>query len=92
MAWNILYLITVVTGALTVLGILAKWWWPLDIFDHFRAQYLFLLVVIGIILILGGKYIEAMAAITFGLLNFIVILTIFFSPEEKTLADGQIYR
>ncbi len=92
MAWNILFLVTEALGAFTVLGFFAKLWWPLDILDHFRVQYLFLLAVTGIILLLVGKSIQAMTAFLFAFINFVVIIPIYFSPEKRASSDGQIYK
>jgi endonuclease/exonuclease/phosphatase (EEP) superfamily protein YafD len=92
MVWNILFLITAAAGAFTVLGFFAKLWWPLDMLDHFRVQYLFILAAIGLILLLGGKSIPAMAAFSIALINLLVIIPIYFSPKNRSSIHGEIYR
>ena len=90
--WYFLLLITAAAGAFTILGFFAKLWWLLDILDHFRVQYLFILAVSGIILLLGGKSIEALVSFIMAVINLATIVPLYIPPEGRPNKHVQIYK
>ncbi len=71
----------------TVLGTLGRFSWILDLFSHFRTQYLFGLAIIGFLLMLIKHRKAATFFLIFSGINLAVILPLYFggppiAPEE----------
>lgn len=58
----------------TLIGFLGCLWWPLDLFSHFRCQYLATLLLIAAILALGRQGRRALLVGGFAIPNLLVIL------------------
>jgi endonuclease/exonuclease/phosphatase (EEP) superfamily protein YafD len=61
----------------TLAGFMGRFSWILDLFSHFRLQYLLLLVGSTILFVIGGRYPQAVASGLFAGLNLISIMPLF---------------
>jgi endonuclease/exonuclease/phosphatase (EEP) superfamily protein YafD len=64
----------VVVSATTIIGFLGRLWWFLELFSHFRVQYLLSLIPITVLLLLGRKFRVALAFGLCAALNLALIL------------------
>jgi endonuclease/exonuclease/phosphatase (EEP) superfamily protein YafD len=72
--WGLLSAAGTVACATTVFGFLGSLSWFLDLFSHFRVQYLFGLVVLGVIFLAGRRRKTAVAFLGFAFVNLAVVL------------------
>ncbi|MDD5708245.1 MAG: endonuclease/exonuclease/phosphatase family protein [Kiritimatiellae bacterium] len=80
----------IVASAGTLLGFAGRFSWFLDLFSHFRVQYLLGLIVLTIVLFIGHHRKTAYAFLIFAGINLVTILPLYFSganmPEEASPA------
>lgn len=76
--WKFLEFGCLLVCAATLAGFLGRSSWVLDLFSHFRLQYLLLLVVACALFILGERYPQAIASGFFAALNLVSIVPLFF--------------
>jgi endonuclease/exonuclease/phosphatase (EEP) superfamily protein YafD len=72
----------------TLAGFLGRFWWVLDLFSHFRLQYLLLLAAATAFFILGERYPQALASGLFACLNLISIVPLFFTKGSPKSSEG----
>ena len=80
----------------TVAGFLGRFWWPFDIFSHFRVQYFLGLTLIAILLgMLRWKW-SALIFTAFALLNFALILPLYLREggvqRGREIHESEIYQ
>jgi endonuclease/exonuclease/phosphatase (EEP) superfamily protein YafD len=68
----------------TLAGFLGRISWVLDLFSHFRFQYLVLLVSATIIFIVGGRYTQALVSGLFAGVNLSLILPLYLKGSDRT--------
>lgn len=78
-------------------GFFGRTAWILDLFSHFRFQYLVLLLIATIVLFVGGFYLQALASGFFLILNLLLIVPLYIkeSPASHpvlTIPQHQTYR
>ncbi|MBN2384576.1 endonuclease/exonuclease/phosphatase family protein [bacterium] len=86
--WGLLMSAGVVACIATVFGFLGKYHWFLDLFSHFRVQYLLGLLIFAILFLIRRWKITALVFIICASLDLVDILPMYFgSPAE--IPDGQ---
>ena len=70
-----------VACAATVLGFLGRFTWFLDLFSHFRVQYLAGLGVLGVLLLIGRRPKTAVVFFVFAGINLAVVLPLYFGGQ-----------
>jgi len=68
--------------AVTVFGFLGRFAWFLDLFSHFRVQYLFGLSVLGLSLLMLGRRKAALILMIFAGINLGIILPLYFGGQS----------
>jgi endonuclease/exonuclease/phosphatase (EEP) superfamily protein YafD len=79
----VIFVLTVVFGALTVAGFAGGLAWYLDLASHFRVQYALILGVAGLAAALGRRLVVAGAAVALAVANLAV-----FAPAWDDTSDG----
>lgn len=85
--WGLLTAAGVVGCAATLFGFLGRFSWFLDLFSHFRVQYLFGLLVLGLLLLFGHRRKMAVTFLAFATVNLVPILPLYFGRQDMP-ADG----
>jgi endonuclease/exonuclease/phosphatase (EEP) superfamily protein YafD len=75
--WNLLSAAGFVAYTATLLGFLGTFHWFLDLFSHFRVQYLLGLSIISILLIIGKRYRPGVVYLTGVFINAAIILPLY---------------
>lgn len=75
-----------------MLGFLGKFSWFLDLFSHFRVQYMLGLGFLGLLLFLRGYRKAAAVFIAFALINFGIVLPLYFGGQEVPANAGSPLR
>lgn len=85
MCW-FLYTAASIVMAATLIGFLGRCWWFFDLFSHFRAQYLWSLLLLAGVFSLGERWGWGILAALLAILNLCTILPLFRSgnPSEET--------
>lgn len=81
----------------TLAGFLGRISWVLDLFSHFRFQYLVLLALLTILFIASGRYPQALLSGLFAGLNLSLILPLYSkefirTPSNQGSSDQEMYR
>ena len=74
--WTLFQLGTLLVCLASLAGFFGRTAWFLDLFSHFRFQYLVLLLIATIILFTGGYYLQAIASGFFAILNLLLVIPI----------------
>jgi endonuclease/exonuclease/phosphatase (EEP) superfamily protein YafD len=77
----------VVTCAATLFGFLGRFSWFLDLFSHFRVQYLIGLAILGALLLVMRRRKTAIMFLGFACVNLLLILPLYFGGRN-TLPQG----
>ena len=85
--WGLLAAAGVVACAATLFGFLGRFSWFLDLFSHFRVQYLVGLLVLGLLLFIGRRRRTAATFLAFATVNLALILPLYFGRQSRP-ADG----
>jgi endonuclease/exonuclease/phosphatase (EEP) superfamily protein YafD len=76
----------VVASVVTLLGFLGRFSWFLDLFSHFRVQYMLGLLVLGVLLFIGRRRRTAAAFLVLACVNLVPVFPLYFGatsrPEE----------
>lgn len=78
---RLLYWSAVGGGALSLLSFLAGGFWLLDLFSHFRVQYVVLLALAGALLLAFRRRQESGIVFSFAIFNALLVLPLFQGPE-----------
>ena len=78
-------------GLCTLLGFCGRWWWRLDLFSHFRAQYALLLAAAAVAFGLLGRLELVILSGLFGLVNLGLLLP-FYMPTGARPKEAKTYR
>ncbi|MCA1807955.1 MAG: hypothetical protein LC725_00570 [Lentisphaerae bacterium] len=81
--WGLLTAAGAVASAATVMGFCGRLSWFLDLFFHFRVQYLLGLVVLGVILIAGRRRKTAILFLALAIVNAAVVLPLYFGKQPR---------
>ena len=73
----------VVASAATMLGSLGRFSWFLDLFSHFRVQYLLGLLVLGVLLLVGRRRRTAAVFLILASVNLAMVLPLYFGKAYK---------
>jgi endonuclease/exonuclease/phosphatase (EEP) superfamily protein YafD len=90
--WGLVQAAGVVGCVATVLGFLGRFHWLLDLFSHFRVQYLLGLSCLGLVLLIGRRRKTAIACLMAALLNAMVVLPLFFGEEVLPTSPTKTFR
>ncbi len=82
--WGLLTAAGVVTCAATAFGFLGRFSWFLDLFSHFRVQYLIALSILGVLFLLGCRRRTAALFIAFACINLGMVLPLYFDGQATT--------
>ncbi|MBP7275431.1 MAG: endonuclease/exonuclease/phosphatase family protein [Kiritimatiellae bacterium] len=80
--WGILTASGAVLVAATVFGFFGRFWWFLDLFSHFRVQYLLGLLVLGVLLFIGHRRRTAAVFLLAAVANLVPILPLYFGGSD----------
>ena len=86
--WNLLVLAGAGVSLCTLLGFMGRFSWVLDLFAHFRVQYLFLLLLAIAVLLLGRKFRPALIFLAFAALNLMEVAP--FYASRPSMADREM--
>jgi endonuclease/exonuclease/phosphatase (EEP) superfamily protein YafD len=81
--WNLLELASLAVCAATLAGYLGRSSWFLDLFSHFRLQYLFLLACATALFIFNERYPQAIASGLFAGLNLFSIAPLYLKKGRQ---------
>jgi endonuclease/exonuclease/phosphatase (EEP) superfamily protein YafD len=76
---------------LTLAGFLGRRWWFLDLPNHFRAQYFYVLLLVVVGFLALGRWWGVAVSLSMALVNFAMILPRFI-PLARAASNGPIYR
>lgn len=71
----------------TIAGFLGRAWWLLDLFAHFRMQYLGGLLFIAGLLAVGRRWRPAAVMLAFALVNLATVAPLYLAPRGRPLPD-----
>ena len=91
-SWGLLTAAGVVACSATVFGFLGRFSWFLDLFSHFRVQYLVGLSLLGLVLLLARRRKTAAVFIAFACINLGVVLPLYFGGQPAQLAGTRSLR
>ena len=84
--WGLLTAAGAVVSAATLFGFLGRLSYFLDLFSHFRVQYVLVLFVLGIVFVIGRRRIRAALFLALACVNLVPVLPLYFgasnNPEE----------
>jgi endonuclease/exonuclease/phosphatase (EEP) superfamily protein YafD len=81
--WGLFTAAGVIASIATVLGFLGRFSWFLDLLSHFRVQYLFGLLVLGVLLLAGRCRTTAAVFLILASVNLAVVLPLYFGKANK---------
>jgi hypothetical protein len=84
-AWQLLICLA------TLAGFLGRISWFLELFSHFRFQYLVLLAFSTILFIAGGRYPQALITGLFAALNLSLVLPLYIKGPAQTSSNPGVY-
>lgn len=79
--WGLLTAAGVVACSATLFGSLGRFSWFLDLFSHFRVQYLLGLSTLGFLLLAGRRRRTALVFIAFASINLGIVLPMYFGGQ-----------
>jgi endonuclease/exonuclease/phosphatase (EEP) superfamily protein YafD len=79
--WGLLTAGGVLACLATLFGFLGRFSWFLDLFSHFRVQYLAGLGVLGLLLLLGRRRKMAATLLGFACVNLVLVLPFYFGKQ-----------
>jgi len=90
--WGLLTAAGIVVSVATVLGFLGRFSWLLDLFSHFRVQYMFGLLVLGVVLFIGRRRRTATAFVVLACVNLAPVLPLYFGKSKMPDKAGPTLR
>ena len=79
-------------SAATLLGFVGRLWWVLDLFAHFRVQYLVALTVAALALLVLRRWLTVACFGLFWLVNLVTILPLYVGGRHAAAASGPVVR
>jgi len=73
----------VVASVATVLGFLGRFSWILDLFSHFRVQYMLGLLVIGVFMLVGRRRKTASVFLAFACVNIMLVIPLYLGASTR---------
>ncbi|PKL43474.1 MAG: hypothetical protein CVV41_10470 [Candidatus Riflebacteria bacterium HGW-Riflebacteria-1] len=86
--WTLGTLAGAVFCAATLLGFSGRLSWVLDLFSHFRVQYLVVLTVFGIALLMAGRRKTAFIFLGFAFINLTQVIPLYFAGQNTPPAGS----
>lgn len=80
---------TLAFGALTLAGFFGEHWYWFDICDHFRMQYIVILILMAIMSLLGQQFLWAFIAFGFMAINIFWITPIFMRSSRHIKSESE---
>jgi endonuclease/exonuclease/phosphatase (EEP) superfamily protein YafD len=80
--WGLLTAAGVVASVSTLFGHLGRFSWFLDLFSHFRVQYMLGLLVLGVLLFMGHRRKTAAAFLALACVNLMSVLPLYFGGSS----------
>ena len=90
--WGMLAAAGSVVCSATILGCLGGFSWFLDLFSHFRVQYLFGLCLLALVLLLAHRHKTASVFIAFACINLGIVLPLYFGGNVVPHEGGRALR
>ncbi len=81
--WGLLTAAGVVVCATTLFGFLGQWSWFLDLFSHFRVQYMIGLAVLCFLLLIGRRRRIAATFLGFACINLVLVVPLYFGSQNR---------
>ena len=72
--WTLVQLGAILVCLASLAGFFGRTVWFLDLFSHFRLQYLLLLLIATILLYIGGFFLQAITSGFFAILNLLLVI------------------
>ena len=91
-SWDLVTACGAVLALATVVSFFGSFWWFLDLFSHFRVQFLVGLVSIAIVLLFRRRYQAPVIFGVFAILNLCTIAPLYFGKEPQPRAASRSYR
>ncbi|MFC1461794.1 endonuclease/exonuclease/phosphatase family protein [Verrucomicrobiota bacterium] len=79
--WGLLTAAGVVACSATLFGFLGRFSWFLDLFSHFRVQYLLGLCILGFVFLAARRRRTAAVFIAFACINLTIVLPLYFGSQ-----------
>ncbi|HAE39146.1 MAG TPA: hypothetical protein DCG57_10980 [Candidatus Riflebacteria bacterium] len=86
--WTLVKLAGAVFCAATLLGFSGRLSWILDLFSHFRVQYLLVLTLFGVVLLIAGRRKAAFIFLGFAFINLTQVVPLYFGGQNEPPADS----
>lgn len=86
--WGLIQVAGIVASAGTILGFVGKYAWYLDLFSHFRVQYLLGLVVISLLLLIPRRYTSSGLFAFVAMVNLYTIMP-FYTDKPRPISASQ---
>ncbi|NEO86669.1 MAG: hypothetical protein F6J87_20785 [Spirulina sp. SIO3F2] len=90
--WGLFMAGGVLASVGTVFGFLGCFSWFLDLFSHFRVQYLLGLLVLGVLLLVRRRRRTATVFLILALVNLAIVLPLYFGQPHKPTESSPILR
>ncbi len=90
--WGLLTAAGVVACSATLFGFLGQFSWFLDLFSHFRVQYLIGLAILGALFLLGRRRRMGIIFLVFACVNLLIVLPLYFDEQSKLPQDAPTLR
>jgi endonuclease/exonuclease/phosphatase (EEP) superfamily protein YafD len=88
--WGLLTAAGIAASVGTILGFLGRFSWFLDLFSHFRVQYMLGLLALGVVLFIGRRRRTATAFLVLACVNLVPVLPLYLGkpkmPDKATPA------
>jgi endonuclease/exonuclease/phosphatase (EEP) superfamily protein YafD len=90
--WGLLTAAGIVASVATVVGFLGRFSWLLDLFSHFRVQYMLGLLVLGVLLFIGRRRRTATVFLVLACVNLVPVLPLYFGKPKMPDKAGPALR
>jgi endonuclease/exonuclease/phosphatase (EEP) superfamily protein YafD len=90
--WGLLTTAGVVASVATVCGFFGRFSWFLDLFSHFRVQYMLGLIVLGVALFIGHRRQTATVFLMLALVNLLFVLPLYFGKPNRPDKGAPVIR
>jgi len=87
-AWDFITACGAVLSFSTLAGFLGRYWWFLDLFSHFRVQYLFGLTIVTLLPLFHRAYSQSTFFGLFALINLFTIVPLYIGKEPNAAAQA----